>query len=62
MEQGSGSLLLGVPGSEAKEKTIAPSFDVEIAYYDVHGTGPDSDAFSLPGARSRHKISATSLV
>ena len=49
LEQGSSSLLLGAPGSEVKEKTIAPFFDGEIAYYDVHGNGPDLNAFSLPG-------------
>ena len=52
LAQGSGSLVLGVSSSEVKGKTISPPLDLEIAYYDVRGAGPDSAAFSQPGVTS----------
>jgi len=46
LAQGKGSLVLDLSGSGAKEKTISPPLNVEIAYYDVRGAGPDSANFS----------------
>jgi hypothetical protein len=49
LAQGSGSLVLGVSSPGVKGKTISPPLDLEIAYYDVRGAGPDSAAFSQLG-------------
>jgi hypothetical protein len=49
LAQGSGSLVLGVSSSGGKEKTISAPLDVEVAYYDVRGAGPDSAVFSQLG-------------
>ena len=49
LAQGSGSLVIGVSSSGVKEKTIAPPLDLEVAYYDVRGAGPNSAAFSQLG-------------
>jgi hypothetical protein len=49
LAQGKGSLVLGVSSSEVKGKSISPALDLEIAYYDVRGAGPNSAAFSQLG-------------
>jgi len=49
LAQGSGSLVLGVSSSEVRGKTISPPLDLEVAYYDVRGAGPNSAAFSQLG-------------
>ena len=49
LAQGSGSLVIGLSSSEVKGKTISPPLDVQVAYYDVYGAGPNSAAFSQLG-------------
>jgi hypothetical protein len=47
-----GTLLLILSSGEMPTKTIAPPLDMNIAYYDVYGDGPDSATFSrlqIPG-------------
>ena len=44
-----GSLILTFATSEMAAKTILPPLDMDIAYYDVYGDGPDPATFSQDG-------------
>ena len=44
-----GSLILKFSTEEMRAKTILPSLDMDIAYYNIYGDGPGTAAFSQAG-------------
>jgi hypothetical protein len=44
-----GTLVLTVSSDGMAGKNILPPLDMDVAYYDVYGDGPDPSTFSYPG-------------
>jgi len=49
VDEKSGSLVLTLSTAEMSAKTILPTLNMDIAYYDISGDGPDPATFSQSG-------------